>query len=423
MALNTDIALQTRTPESRSPLQTLGALNKLREDQELSNSRRLLNETRQRDLDDDYAVRESLQMSGGNPDAAVEMLWKGGRGKAATTLLTSITEQRKSEADARRLEYDNTEKRLKLAAQIAQSINDETSFQGGKKAIVALLGQEAGAALGDTYDPKRVQGAVKWGTSRQEQISIDKQGIDAFFKAWDTMLTSARNGVLNRKDQVEIEKNYMEGAGKILSTARSQAEWDEKQRLLSQSGIPATFLAQFGNEWSPAAVENATRLAMDAKQYQDVKHQRSQDGLALEKQALDEARETRIAEDADNRERRLAGGGGQTPGQRPITATRESAVHEGTEAAYQTLEKELREKYGDPITGKLSIPKEAEPEIAKRKVQIEDGRRRQLGQKPMMDTMNALAAKLKTEKDPARAERIKAELAELREHYRRLTGR
>ena len=60
MPIDSRIPLGAQAPQMRSPLQTIGAISQLRAQQDMEDSRRLLNEGRRRQLEDDDAIRETL---------------------------------------------------------------------------------------------------------------------------------------------------------------------------------------------------------------------------------------------------------------------------------------------------------------------------------------------------------------------------
>jgi hypothetical protein len=167
MPLDPRIALGVQAPQARSPLQSLGNIAQLRDAEEQNSQRRMENEQRRRGLDDDTAIRAALQQHD-SPDKAMEVLYKQGRAGAAGLLAKQVFEERKSRAAQEKEELANTASRLDYAGRIAQGIVDEASHQNARRAIGALLRPEAGAALGETYNPDRVKQALAWGTERKD---------------------------------------------------------------------------------------------------------------------------------------------------------------------------------------------------------------------------------------------------------------
>jgi hypothetical protein len=225
------------------------------------------------------------------------------------------------------------------------------------------------------------------------------------------MLKAARDGVLNKKDQIEIEKTYLEGASNILATATSQQEWDMYQDFASQRGVPARILAAFGNQWSPAAVARAKKLELTAKEEADVAHQQLQRGLERERIAISRQN----ANIASAREKRQAAAdvtaGGARQG-RSLTSNRRSEIQRRKHARYASLEEELRNAFTNLSTGAFSIPESVQRDVVKRKLQIENDSRAELGEAPLLDAEHAFAS------DPSKAEDLKR----LRRTYRELTG-
>lgn len=424
------IALGTQLPQpGRSPFQTLGALAQLDERRQLGQQRDLMNEQRRRALDDDYAIQETLSRTG-NPDTAIEELYKNGRPDAAGALGKQIYEWRKTKAEQIKLETGNAHEKLKLATQVAQGITDQGSFDMGRRAINALLtpvlGQDITEQFGTEYDPERIKQLTAWGTERTQFL---KQQQDAIANA-DKAIELGRNlnaDIDKRAEQrMKADEYWSKAASGYLSTARSQEQWDAFQKMLSMGGASPTTLARFGNEYSPEAVSRATKLGMSPKDVEDVKHQKvtesqGQKNINLRKREID-ARET----DAE-----AAAGGAKI---RSLTENRRSEIEQWRAQELADLEKVFKKEVsegffdeqlptdgakGDSLVKIERYNADNAREMAKmnaragqRKLQIEDAYRAQLGQPPLVETEFELA------RDPSKSK----ELRKIRNTYRMLTG-
>lgn len=446
MPIDPNIALGTQLPQMRSPLQTIGAIGQLREQQEINQQRQLMNEQRRRAIEDDDAIRRAVQETGGNVDKALEALYTGGRVTAASALAKDVFENRKLKGEEEMRRLDNSKKLAEQVASIAYTIKDDGTLRVAKRAIASLSPEDA-EFLGDTYDKDRVNLLVQRGTTRQQQIDTQQKAAENFFKAWDTMLKASRDQVLNEKDKQEIAKNYFVGTSNLLSTAESQEEWDQFQRLALSQGAPAQIVASFGNEFSPEAAENARKLGMTAAEEATAKNQEA---------TRKETERHNRATEANQRARIDAEGGGTGRGSQ-LTPNRQSEIEGATARAYRELEAQLDQDYGiDPETGERHIPEAAQRQIGARKLQIENDKRVQLGMPTLFDAETTalrdkksgdlqrvrhkirsllgeketpieralkLSEQILKAKDPAKKSELRAQLEELTTYYNLPIGR
>jgi hypothetical protein len=406
MSIDPRIALGTSIPTApRSPFQTLGALTDLRQRQQLNDERQLAIEGRRRAVEDDYAIRATLARTG-NPDTAIEELYRSGRPDAAGALGKQIYDWRKTKAEQIKLETANAHDKLKLATQIAQGITDQSSFDMGKRAINALLtpvlGQDITEEFGTEYDPDRVKQLQAWGTERTAFLKQQQDAIDNANKAIDLGLKLDANIESRAENRRKADEYWTKAASGYLSTARSQEQWDAFQSMLFKGGASPATLARFGNEYSPEAVERAKKLAMSPKDVEDLRHQK--------------VTESQGQQNIDLRRKELERREAETESPRKgLTQNRQSEIEEWRARQFSELEKSLRDPdngFIDPATGRLAIPDDIKPEIAHRKLQIEDAYRAQLGQPPLVETEFELA------RDPSKSK----ELQKIRRTYRMLTG-
>jgi hypothetical protein len=428
----------------RSPIQTLGALAELRDRQQSHDERALGLEARRRALEDDAAIRQSLQDAGGSPDEAINTLYRSGRATAAGALAKQLFEWRKSQADQLKERLTLFGERLRFSTQILQGVAGDSDFQSARRAISALgpnddEWQGIVRQLGNTYDPDVVKRAVAWGTNRTDHLRAQQDAIENANKAWDLLLRQSSNLREWQEANLKAREHYTKAASAMLSTATSQPQWAGMRNLLTQGGTPADVLAQFGDQWSAAAVERARRLGMTPKEAADVAHQRVQE--------RQRDRELNI------RQENMEGARGRGEG---LTANRRSEIAEYKRRQYEKLENDIQERMVYDRNGDSTIPNELKPEIAKRKLEIEDSAREMLGLPPLLDTeyeasrepkrsadlkkirdiyrsltgedtplarMEALTAKIRSEGNAQKRTSLTRQLQRLREEYRTLTGR
>lgn len=407
MPINPSIALQTQIPTGRSPISTLGALSQLRDHQEMVASHRLQNEQRQRDLEDDDAIREATSRLG-NPDAAIEELSRT-RPTAANTLSTQVYDWRKKKTDEMKARQEVAAQSFKMLTQIANTVTDQKTLDMAVPAARALLMpvfdhdeqtvNSMLSQLGTEYDPDKIKQVRAWGTSTETLLAQQKDAREAAEKAIEIGRNMIKDGVDRDKARIEADKYWTQAASGFLSTAKSQEQWDAFQRTLVLGGAPPATLARFGNQYSPEAAANAKTLGMSPKDVEDVKHQGAEErnataNLNLRQKEFD-ARET-------------TGG----PASRPLTPNRKSEIEEQKHKAYLKLEDDLRTQFTNAATGTLEIPEEAKGDVASRKLAIENGYRSELGMPSLEQSELQFAA------DPSK----KKDLAEIRFKYRKVTG-
>jgi len=260
MPIDPSIPLSLRAPDLQSPTQTLGSLMQLQNMQQQNASNAMLLQQRQREVQDDHAIRSAIQKHaapGGMPDydSAAADLDAAGFGSAAVKLRTSVYQQRKELGESLAKQQENLKTRLGLAAQIAQGIDDESSFQRGKKAISSLIGEDLAANLGDTYDPVTVKRGIKWGMSAKDNAEAQHKAAQDALRAIDLQQQGP-------KKQADAFEAWTKSASTLFSIANTPEGWQKAQALLKQGGAPDTVLAQFAGEWSPDAQKAASQIGI-----------------------------------------------------------------------------------------------------------------------------------------------------------------
>lgn len=480
MPLDPTIPLRTTVPQVQSPIRTLGALAQLRAYQAQEEENRLQTEARRRALEDDAYTREALTRHAGNPDRAIDELYQTGRYAAAHTLSEHVLSRRKAMGEALKNEQETFGNRLTFSSQILQSATDQASYNTALAAIEPLWGDDPRwpqmkAWLGPTYDKAKADQAILWGTDTKTVLEQRNKAIELANKAWELGLQQGRDWQAREKNQREAREYYQQSASQLLSTARSQEEWDQFQRTLaSEGGVPIDILAQFGNRFSPEALQRARDLGMTQKERSDAAHQK----------VSERQRERQL----DIYEQRV-----QRDPQAAITSraelTRRAAAERWRQGALKSLETGITEGKIDPATKRerkreieasyrlqIGAPTAEDAEAwkardyadledddalspeekATQKLGIEDDYRSHLGLPPLLETefalsadpskaadlakvrktykdltgedtllarIESLTAKIKTEKDQTKQRALAAELKTLRDRYRQQTGR
>lgn len=237
-------------------------------------------EDRQRDLDDDAAIRTTLQKftpidqttgQYGNPDfdKALNTLYGTGRGSAATKLQNTIldwntkqlaTLQQRNTADAAA---------IKQASMFAQGITDDATFARAMPQIASLLGkQRAMQIFGDRYDKNVIEQAMTQGETSSEHLARMQFG----YSQAEDALKHTREAIQDQRDWADklpaIQKAWTNAGSGFLSTAQSQQDWDNGLKMLNQGMMNLSpderdmVIGQFGATFSPVARERARLLGM-----------------------------------------------------------------------------------------------------------------------------------------------------------------
>src|ERR1051326_1685238 len=145
MPIDPTIATRVQVPRIQSPMQSIGTLYNLqrmqaqREDiEEQRRQRALENDKRIRDAADDAAMRAAMQAANGNPDDAVEALYRSGHVGPASKLMELVTKQRKDMAAAADSQLKNHAAAMKLQMSVIPGIHDEASFNAATGMINGL---------------------------------------------------------------------------------------------------------------------------------------------------------------------------------------------------------------------------------------------------------------------------------------------
>ena len=394
----------------QGPMQTLGALMKIKEARQQA-------EEKQRALDDDNAMRETLQRYD-RPDEAIDDLYKQGRSTVAGTLAKHVYDQRKAEQDAYEKQLKNTGSRMEMATQIAQGMTDEQSFQNGRKAIVELLhpifGQGIEDQLGTNYDEARMKKVLAYGTTRVEELKRRQDAVTNVREALRLQGGGTQDPVTGEfrplapgeedpgaggemgKNRVAAMEKWNAGISQGLSTANSKGEWDTMMRTFHGQGAPISILKQYG-DWDPKAKERAAQLGISPKDRETIAHQATQEEQQNRRLNLEERRVREY-------ESRDGGTGTGTP--KGITATSVYNSRRERDNENQAIEKWVRErdqvKKGpkdengkeQPLAwGLNNMSDEDQQEYIRRRLQVENDHRTQIGMQSLEDTAAAAAEK------------------------------
>lgn len=409
--LDTRIPLGSQQPQQSSGSGLLGRLEQMQAQRELSEQRRLANEQRQRQLDDDDAIRRTLP-NYSRPDDAIEDLYRQGRPSAAAALSKNVFDYRKSQADVLKTSLDNNFNKLKMATQIYQGVDNQNSHESAAKAIGALLGPEMAAHLGPTYDPKRKEEVLAWGTTRAEQLRAQQDAVDNANKAVELGLRADGSIEQRAKNRLEARDYWNKYLSNMESTATNQEQWDHYKELGRQGGAPDDLLQGYG-DWSADAPARAKKLGLTGAEEASIEN-----SAAIRKQAEATQKATEqyhrdmIDQRVKDRDARGAAAGGSPTAREQRDIDRwEANQNSDLEARWRGTVSNPGPGSGPPGTDEYNRSLQ---DLRTQKLRVKDAARQQYGLKPLLATEYELAHS----NDPAKA----TDLRKIRNEYKKLMG-
>lgn len=266
MPLDPSIALRARVPQrSSSPIRTLGSLVQLREGEELNEQRRLLNEGRRRELDDDTAIREALQRMP-NPDDAIASLYQAGRADAAGALSKSYAAHKKAKRDDVMHTIDTQQRSIDFVTNMFAGVSDLKTLQSVRQNGSTIL---EGAGLGQLtslfpteYDPVAIQKLINLGSGASKRLAREKEALANAKAADDIIYAQHRDAEAAAKAAREAEEYQRKFAAGILADVKDQNDLIARRRFLQSARVPESILAEFGDRWSPTYGEEALKRGM-----------------------------------------------------------------------------------------------------------------------------------------------------------------
>lgn len=232
----------------------------------------------------DTATYNQILMKHGTPEGNVDLdgvtkdLIGAGMGDRVPALTGQWTDAAKKQGEVVAQGFDLLQKRVNMAAGLAQSIIDspdpERAFQAAKPSLVNMVGEQAAALLGDHYDPTVFKNTVGMASDSARDLAAHtalinetNATLDRIQKARDSQQTWA-------KESPGIVTSTQDLISKGLSLARSQGEWDSAWQTAQNYtlGLPQAeremALAPFAplTEFTPANQEIARKGGMTQEQ-------------------------------------------------------------------------------------------------------------------------------------------------------------
>jgi hypothetical protein len=237
MAIDPNIILQGLRPLPQiDPLQIYGQVAEVAALRDQAEARRQAGEERRQKAADEAAMRRVLTETGGDIEAALPRL-RMISPTAALGLEGKVGEARKQRFDALRAQTESQGKQLDVGVRLLQGVTDEPSYRIVHP-LIAQMSPEIATAMGENFDPARVQQFVQIGLSTKDLLDQRNKALDLFVKG------DARTAL-----------------GTYLSTARTPEEWNDFKIGARHFGIPSQLVDLFG-EWDEGAPARAAQLSM-----------------------------------------------------------------------------------------------------------------------------------------------------------------
>lgn len=447
--------------QSGSPFQTLGSLMQIKEQQMVHKARQMEVEQKQRDYEDDMAIRFALQ-NHEDPMAAAEALRVNGRGTAGLKLRTDAYGMQTAQNQEQRTGLQLHADQLEMMTQILDAQTDDAGYQNARPQLIQLgrgiLGPGVEQMFPTMYDEEKKKQLVKLGTSRANQIRMEAARLEELHRAYTRLDDSWKAGRTSTQALNEGAKKLFEGSGAAPPPDTTGAppwspealkSFDEVQESLAREIamapneaaknailaraerelVPPQILEKFrAIKWDPANPEAhkqaVTYLGMTVQQraaYEDKAQAETAQAAARQQQFLRDEENLRRARAAEARAEEKAGqertkfkqeqddraaaiAAGKDPNAKAPTARTENIEGRSSDAEYKEIEKWLKQEAGgtgyDVASrpgGYKGLPDETKKELERRLVESHNRKRNFEGRKPIVEA----AREAKERKDRA----------------------
>jgi hypothetical protein len=438
---------------SASPLGTLGSMMQIKEQQQAYEGRRLENEKRRRELEDDDDVSNALTQHA-RPEDAIDYLWKNGKADAATKLSKDVLGARTAQWQESDAKLKQAQTALGHSAQLLDAVvkNNGLGYSTIRPQVAKIAEPIYGPGINDILpteygDGSQVKMLVDAGTTRAEQIAQARDLADNHIKLYAAGAESAvelgkhmpellgpdgklKPGIAKwSKAALENQDAQRELLNRTLLTATSEDQYNGFLKTAYDNGMPKEVLDDTPG-WIDDPKERHARLtmaglsmkergALEAQSRNAATAETRADVADLRAQAAE-----RRAEDAERRRReRDEARGKLTIGER---YTQEDKIKAKIDAAEKLAKEEydknpprdtktkkrLTDESGKPLGFSYDrLPDDAKKEYVQRRVEAENESRERLQGLPTIEAAAKTAA----------ANRDQAGYGKLQEVYKNIT--
>lgn len=401
-----------------NPMQTLGAMMQIKEQQQLHQARQKELELKQREIDEDDDITATLQRYE-RPEEAAEDLQKRGQWRAFAKLSKGIHDERTARLAEDDAKTKSHQARLEQAAQILGGVTDDSSYQASRKAVLDLITPIYGATANDylptTYDEGVVKKLIAAGTTRAQQLQQSHNFSMKQIAAHQAGLISANQWaesegmpVLDEKtgrrldpdvaqwshSALQAQELYQENMAQYMLQATNKQAWDDGLRLAHQNGTPKNIIDKF-KTWNPETSPALARaLSMSVKEAEAADTAGVRADTALENAKRTRERDTR-------RDAAAAESGGVTPAQTRVIRSDKNKQNADLETSWHDkFDKTAgvrpagasRDTWQKPDYDLTKLDKRDQQEYVRRRLQIENDERELLGRPPLIEAARAAVA-------------------------------
>jgi hypothetical protein len=356
----------------------------------------------QRDLEDDDAIRSTLQRHE-TPDTAIEDLYKQGRAEAAAKLGKSINEERKKAIEAYDARLASGQKRIEYMSNALKGIKpgDTVAYKALRPHLVEvgmpLLGQAINDMLPTEYNAETVNALVTAGMKHSERLTAEHNaasllkdaytagaaanpwqpargtpGAPDYQPAGPLWQEGVQPGAQWSKTYQDMQGKFLEAASLVLPQSQNKTQWDAYLTQLHGAGMSddtAKLIPRWNDEKPDEAREGAKLLGLTQKQRADIAHQKKTEEHQAAANRIAERRVTAY-------ENRAPAGAGGAAAQKPLTRARQSVLIDQRNRALRKLDDEYRDTSGKVVAGETQ---EELDNYLDRRLQIEDDHRVTMG--------------------------------------------
>jgi hypothetical protein len=397
------------------PIQTMGGLMQIKEHQQLYEQRERQME-RQRQIDNEDTAAATAFSRYPKPEDALDWLTQNGMHGAVIRHGKSIYDMRKANLAAQDEELKHFNTRLEQSAQLLRGAKDNASYQLIKPQVVKLMKPVIGDGINDylptEFDAAALDALVTAGTSRQNQITMQRDANAAIGKAYDDgVITAAEyrasidpNYKPTEEDKkikiyspngMKAQQSQRELMGRSLQNAETQEDWDRIIAGANDIGVSSAVAAEFGawNQDDPqVSRDKARNLALTVKERTDA------EAAAAGAGTRQQTAETAAAREARLRNPPVAAGapGVITPEQQRVFNERDGLEAEVTATekwATEQVENDLTANTPEGLSGYEVLSPSNQKEYIRRRVATENKVRERLQKLPPIDQAARAAAK------------------------------
>ena len=132
----------------------------------------------QQEMGNQNALREAYRMSGGDMGKLQEALKAQGMYEPAMKIQKGLSDQQKSDMEAKKAELEGHAKRIEYTAQVLSSSHDQASHDANLAQLAQEIGPEHIQNVPKVFNPQELQFLIKKGNTVKDQKYLEMRAID-----------------------------------------------------------------------------------------------------------------------------------------------------------------------------------------------------------------------------------------------------